>query len=622
MSSTSVLETPPELPENSNSGDAVALRASKHARNSDLLPFPRSQSNITILAIASALFTAFYAWLFVDSVSLWWFHPGWTTDDAIQQVYPFHEVKYPGVFNGDLITEVMKGYLAPLHYWICYGVTVLVENPIMMSHWVMLLQVVITLGFLFAAVRSSVGAAPAFFAVAWLLHTRHVMQRLTGGLPRGWAACVFAAFLYFALTKNHRGVIATILLGCLLNPPSAFLIATAYGLILVAGFFTREGRAFYGKRILTYALSAPLIAAVAFAVVHRPVQVGQMVTFEEASQMPEFQRANRDRPNGRFPFLPFREPWDEVKVFGFQAFVNRFYTPDPFIKNNIPWMVLGVLGVLVAGSLVRRREVIPREVLLFGVGAVAVYFASRLVAFKLYVPDRHIQFPFAFFFITAFTIGVWKLLHLGKPGTEKYSGIRKAWLSGLGLFGMAGLVYWGSAAGLQGSANFNYSIDRKGGVFEWLHANTPQMALVAGHPTHLDGVQLFAVRRGYVSTETTHPFYTRYYAEMKRRSEIVFRAHYATDLGQFLSLVEPESIEYFVFKRSEFTREALSKATYFSPLDILVRQLARQQPESYAYFTFSKAADEGAAFVPYKDKQSVVVDVKRLREFVDSQRRE
>src|SRR5690606_23050119 len=97
------------------------------------------------------------------------------------------------IFEGDLITTMMECYLAPLHYWMSWGITWLTGDPIMMSHWMMLIQVSVAVGFFFLAARAFAGTAPAFFAVLWLLHTRLVMQRLTGGLPRGWSLPLFAA---------------------------------------------------------------------------------------------------------------------------------------------------------------------------------------------------------------------------------------------------------------------------------------------------------------------------------------------------------------------------------------------------------------------------------------------
>jgi hypothetical protein len=144
-------------------------------------PLRLPDSATVILGILFIIY-AFFLW---KSLSRWWFHRDWTTDDAVQQTYPFHDVAHPGLFAGDLITDVMKGYLAALHYWLHYSITWLCGDPIMSGHWVMLIEVLLSTGFLFFAVRHVVGTFPAIFAALWLLHTRHLIQRMTGGLPRG-----------------------------------------------------------------------------------------------------------------------------------------------------------------------------------------------------------------------------------------------------------------------------------------------------------------------------------------------------------------------------------------------------------------------------------------------------
>ena len=579
----------------------------------------------SIFALVTAIFSGWYAAMFLGVIRKYWFHPAWTTDDALQQVYPFYEALHPGTFEGDLITEVMVGYLAPAHYWLSYGITKLTGDPMMMSHWVMLIQVALTLGFLFMAVRVAAGTVPAMLAVTWLLHTRHTMQRLTGGLPRGWAAPVFTAFLYFAFKGNHYGVLATILLGCLLNPPATMVVAVAYGLLLIwrwGASSGKEERTQAFRRLVSFVMISPVFILLTLAVVYRPPSIGQMVSFDVASQMPEF-----SRPFGRFPFIPFSPALDEIRVFGLQAFVGRFYNPGKVIRELMPWFAVGGLVFLAAVGAVRKRIAIPVEVVCFGIGALSVYFLSRELAFRLYVPNRHLQIPLAVFFISAFCIGGWRAFHRAPSSAssvtllEGDSSLTKSWMSMLSMISIGAVVYVGSGLGLTGAMNFNYSLDKHGGVFEWLKQNTPQTALIGGHPTHLDATQLFAARRAYVTTETTHPFYTRYYAEMKRRTEIAMKAHYSANLTELLSLVEPERIDYFVFKRFDFKGDNLANVTFFPPLDVMVKELVSRPKEDYAYMQLPKKLDrEQFPFVPYIDRDSLVVDIKKLREFIDSGR--
>lgn len=578
----------------------------------------------TAATVAATVLLVVYAIALYRNIGEYWFHPGWTTDDAVQQVYPLHVVNHPGIFDGDLQTEVMKGYLAPAHYWLCYGVTMLTGDPIMMSHWVMLIQVVLTVGFCFLALRAATSTAPALFGVVWLLHSRNLMQRITGGLPRGWSPPIICAFLYFALTGRHYAVLGTILLGCLLNPPATMVVAVAYGALLSWRFLATSGeeRRVYTKRIITLAIAAPIFAFTTLGVVKRPESVGQMVTFAEASQMADFAR-----PGGRFPFLPFNPALSELRQVGLETFVGRFYAPHPLVKAAMPYTVLGLLGALAVVGWRRRRVAIPAEVVTFGVASLTVYFLSRILAFRLYVPNRHIQIPLAIFFIFAGTIGAWRALHRGRAsvhageGGYKDSRLRYAWPSVCALLVWAAIIYAGSNVGLFGTANFNYSRDKRGGVFAWLNKNTPESALIAGHPTHLDGVQLFAIRRGYVTTETTHPFYKGYYAEMFRRNELSLRAQYSASLEELVSITEPEGITHFVFRRSDYNPGGMRKLKFFPAYKPLLDQLTTRPESEYAYRQLPPTVDMAKyPFMPYKDKMSVVVDIQALKSYLAAQR--
>lgn len=563
-----------------------------------------------------------YAIAFWVRVQDYWFNPGWTTDDSLQQLFPFHKVYHPELFKGDLITKMVEGYLTPIHYAISYGVTYLTRDPVMMGHWVMLLQLVSCAAFMFLAVRYAAGLAPALFSLVWLLHTRHVMQRLTAGLPRGWSAAVFTAYFYFAVKRNHKAILLTILVGCLLHPPGTLIIAGSYGLLLLWRVAHKETRAEYLRPLLVYMALSPLYVAVTLYVLHRPPEIGQMASYEQALKMPEFLK-----PLGRFPFVPLKEPWDEIKSFGFQAFLTRFYNPGKPLKSATPWIVMAALAGLALVGKVRKRTVLPAEVNTFLVAAIGVYFASRIFAFKLYVPDRHLQFPLAIYFIAAFSIGVWRAcartstpsasVKEEKPMCLDSSRLRYGWSAVACMVLLGSFVALASGHGLKGAMNFNFSENKKGGMWHWLRHSTPENVLIAGHPTHIDGVYLFGMRQGYVTTETAHPFYDIYLKEMNRRIDISLRAHYARTLPELVSILEPEKIDYFIFSRRDFYPESLPLMSYFPPHDALTRQLVSRPLEEYAYRQLPGKVDlQRYPFMPYKDEWSAIVDIKKLRAYL------
>lgn len=570
------------------------------------------REELTLANLACGAILVAYLMAFIGSLHGRWFHPLWTTDDATQQVYPFFDALYPDRFEDDLISEVMRGCLPPIHYWLGYGITLVTRNPIMTGHWLMLIQLSLAVCFLFAAVRKWSATAPALLAVVWLLHTRDTMQRLSGGLPRGWTPAIFAAFLFCVSTKRHWATLVVILSAIMLNPPAAIIVGVAYGAILLWRATFERGLS--RRYLLSSLVLAPLFVAVAFYVVQRSPAVGQMVSFEEASSMPEFQR-----PDGRFPFLPLTPAQEELRAFSGQAFISRLNPTHSTWKE----MVLPVVGAFVVAvvcvGIARRRRVVPIEIGLFVIAALCTYTLSRVFAFRLFVPDRHLQIPMVFFWIPALCIGLWRALHLGwsderrAAGSPRDTSIRHAWLAAIGFAALGWIVTQGTGLGLRGDANFNYPAWKRGEMYTWIRDNTNPDALIACHPTHCDGVQLFAARRAFVTTETSQPFYPRYNLEMRRRSEVSLRAQYAETLPELVTLLEPEGITHFVFRRKDFYPDVLRQATYFPPLNAMVNELVTRPSGKFAFNELPKEMDPTKfPFVVHIDAVSVIVDIPML----------
>lgn len=553
-----------------------------------------------------------FAYLYYDAIRIYWFSSRWTTDDALQQAFPMHNVLTPGVFaEDDIVSNLILGYLPPLHYWISCAITFLTQDPILTGHWVMLIQILLTLLFFFLAVRTVGGFAPACFAVTWLMHTRPTMQRMTAGLPRGWAPVILAAYLFFALKHSNRGVIVTCLICALIHPPSLVLIVPAHGLFLLHSWL-RSGptlKRAATRELVLFALVGALAIGTTMLATRRPPEIGSIVTYEQALTMPEF-----SKPNGRFAFVPFRPAWDEIRTFGFRAFVTNYYKPPPELKAIVPELVaILLLGVTFIG-LRRQRVAIPPQLWAF-LGAIVIsYFAARQFAFRLFVPDRYIDIPLVLFFCSACTLGVWRALHREPNPTS--SALRSAWPAGVGLLLLASFIYRMSGDGLFGPANFNIMTKGYGHVWTWLQKNTDPHALVAGHPRFMDPGPLLSGRRAYMTAEMAYPLYTEFVKLVRHRVEVSYRAHYARTLDEVLSILEPEGIDYFVFARKEFYPEALAQANFYSPFEPLVRELASRHHAEYAFRELPATIDLAVApYMPFRDDFAAVIDMKKLKEY-------
>lgn len=560
------------------------------------------------LAWIAALLALTYFALFIADLWPNWFNPDWATDDSRQQVYPWFKAIYPGIFERDLITTAMESYLAPLHYWLGYGITRLTRDPIMTGHWLMLGQLTVTLTFIFLIVRQTASAGPAALAVLWFLHSRLVVQRLTQGLPRGWGAPLITLTVYFVVTSRHRAVLGLLVLGCLLNPPATFLCALTYALYLLSGLAERQRRGEFLRPAKEFLLVTPICIIATLCVLRVPPELGHMATYAEAAERPEFLR-----PDGRFPFVPLLPYWEELRMYGFQAVVSRLSKSSEVAREVIPWVFLVLLGALGATQTISRVEVVPRVVWCLGLGSVVSWLLARALAFRLYLPDRHLQIPLALFTILACSVGMWKFATGGKASAAG-GAVTKAVFAYTFL---AALVASGSGSGLEGSANFNLARGSVGGVAKWLALHTPLDSVVGGHPRFVDGIPLFAPRQIYVGYETTHPFYDRYYQEMERRSRIALRAHFAKNFEELAAALGEEPIDYFVFERVRFRPEWISKQTLFEPLNPLIRDLTRAPAGEYAFNKLPKELDPGQyPFFVYQDHLTRVIDVAKLKAYL------
>jgi hypothetical protein len=542
------------------------------------------------------------------SIKDYWFSPDWTTDDAYQQLFPFLELSNPGRFRDDIVYRMMRGYLTPLHYLLGAFFTYLTFSPVMVGHLMMLIQLVLTLFFFGGAVYRFAGIVPALFSIVWFLHTREVVQRLTSGLPRGWSAPLIGAFLFFVLRNANGSVLITLALGCVLHPPTTMIIALTYGLVLCIRVCNSETRQATWPHLKRLVIFSPLYVIATLLAIKMPAEFGAMASLDEARTMPEF-----DSSGGRFPFVPLVPYFEEWWRFGFQAFYNKWERPSGLMAWVMPLGIVASTVSLIVYNFRSKIRILPLEVLIFGVCSIFVHYLSRVFAFRLYVPNRHLQIPMACFFIFVFSVGLWRLFcYSHKQGScvRYFRGL-------LGLFIIVMVVVYGSGSGLQGKANFNTHKYQKGRFAHWIREQTPGDAIIAGYPTLVDAVPLFGERRVYISTEMAHPFYRGYYESIRQRIELSLKAHYAGTLDQLYDLVAPVGIDYFVFQRSLFYPEALEGASYFKPYDQLVFSLTRGDQQRYAYRELPREVDmEKVPFMPFKDNVAAVVDIHQLGKFL------
>lgn len=543
-----------------------------------------------------------YSGLFWSGLSNRWFNSNWTTDDAAQQQFLFHEVESPGLFKDDPISDYFRTYVPPLHSALTWHTTKLVGDPILAGHWIMLVQLggLLLVGFLF--VRRQLGVLPASLAVIWLLHSRHMIQRIALGLPRGWPPLLLVGGLYYMSKRNPAGVAFVMLAAVLLNAPAALIIGASYGLLLLWEVIDPKTRADGIKQIKLFIPLAALVGGAMLVVHSRPAWIGEAVSLEVAQSMPEMYK-----PAGRFPLVPLSPAVDELRHYGFMAFVSVFHKDYPEIKTVLPEIILLVFVLCFLYGLIRDRRIpMPREVFVLGMGSVLTYFVSRWVAFKLFIPDRYLLVPMSIFLVFA---GIFMVASLCRTSRARFTGAMV----------LSVLVWLGSGSGLQGDLNFNKHVRMRSlAIWHWIAEHLPKDAVLGGQPTTLDMAMLVGRRRAYINTEAAHPIFSGYYALIKPRIELSLRAVYAKSLKDLYELLKGSGITHFIFKRDLFYANRLDNAKYFPPFDILVKELTKGPHETYAYREIQGLSEEDLKdLIVYRDPAYLVISVEGLRKVVE-----
>ena len=311
---------------------------------------------------------------------------------------------------------------------------------------------------------------------------------------------------------------------------------------------------------------------------------------------------------GRFPFLPFNEPLDEIKRVGFRAFYN-IWGENRQVPDLIFYSVILIYSLILIFQFFTKKQIIRKEFIIFICAVFICYYLARLFAFRLYLPVRYINWPMGLFFIMTLPAAFWQLATISKNKTQYF-------YAASALTALILILYQLNGSGLGGRTNFKPGRHFNSPLYAWLRSNTPDNALIAGHPTQLDGVQLYAIRRAFITTETAHPFYDLYSQEADRRIEISFKALFSRSLQEFLDLNKAEGITHFVFGKNYFLARRdgsgrLRNQRYFRPHDELLSSLAAYPADDYLYFELMRDSDLSRAVV-FDEQDSFVVDMEKL----------
>lgn len=324
----------------------------------------------------------------------------------------------------------------------------------------------------------------------------------------------------------------------------------------------------------------------------RSPEIGRVLPIEDARLMREFLQG------GRLPELPFPGLagtfWNSFDI----ALRSHYRHGAPSVLSVFPladpWPVLFFAVSLLLGwfVLLRSRPVLALETALVVGSAFLLFFAGRVLAFRLGFPDRFFFFvlPVLFAFFPAL------VLHAARASRE---------LWGLALFAaMVSLL----AAPWQRSNVPGKIVDTSEHqpLLGFIRELPPQTLVTAWPAAVLDDIPLLAHREVLFNYENAHPLYFPFYQHIQDRALDTVRLAFSLDASEAAALRDTHGLTHLVLRHDLFDPNKRSPG-FFSPIDEAAAYFRRQRLAKNPIF-----ARPDPAWVVYQDDGFRVIDLTRL----------
>ncbi|WP_428564558.1 MAG: hypothetical protein ACP59X_02430 [Solidesulfovibrio sp. DCME] len=533
-------------------------------------------------------------WLFVGLLSAGVFavahrlglaSPYVVNDDVRQQIYWMARFLDPSLYPPDLLGDYAAAYvpaaLKALYFAAAKGFGC---DPILFSKLLTGgLFVALALAFFgLGTVLEGRVLGYACAAMAWCLP--YFLKSISGGLSRSFAPPLLALFFLAWLRRSGGAMAATLLAQALFIPYIAVLCAVCACLdAFLCRIVDRPAGPFPARP--WHGLALVLAAGLVWSFSHGldVAGFGPLVGRSALAAGPEFSAAGRlelyPLPNPFFDLVYW--PFESIGLFldiGLVAGIVSLAVLLPFVivgARRAPWPGLAAT----AGR--------PAAMLL--AGSLLLYALARIVALKLFVPDRYITY----------TVNLLYALCLAVVLRHALAGLLSRRLGRFVLLAVAlGLGLWR----LSGVGLYDYRADAP--LYAAVRA-LPKDALVAGNPELLDTVLTFGQRNVLASFELAHPwslgYWERYFPRLAHQAD----AYYAKDPLAVLEFAKAYGVSHMVVREADLTPEAVAKGPLFAPLDARIKALA-ERPGEFALLD--------AAFFPYTSPEPGVrlVDLRPL----------
>ena len=523
----------------------------------------------------------------------------WQNDDARGFLAPLHRYEPGGGPTYDPVGDDLLLFMPPALRWV-YGVLVPRVGLFPAAKIVqgICVGMILVAGGLLIRNRRA-GLAAGVLLVFLLLRSPYVVDRMGGGLPRGFGFPVLALWAAGAVIRSERVRFAALLLGAAVYPSALLLGLVAEGLLAVGQRRWQPSRTWTGRlvRCGVVVLLCGLILWPYTAT--RRERLGRAPTLAEAEADPTF------GPGGRIPILPLRDPVAMVAQYFLEPIQTAGKTPSEALAAPAGRLGTTLALIVLAGMLLLiglRWSPLEPSVPVFCATALLLYFAARVLAFRLYEPERFLTFglPVGMALLGATAIGL-----VGR--SLRSAAARGAVRNIAALVVIAGL--WLLAGDGVGTGGMAITSEPAGGLHAFVRSLPPDTR-VAVHPLDREGMNL-ALWSGRATTEhaeTYCPWVVEHGHVQAERQKDTLRMLYARRREDVLDYCTRERITHILLDRGHYTAEMPNPDLYEPLTSFLAEWLRDVRAEELVLW------DVPAEAVAYELGPLVLVDLSRLRQ--------
>lgn len=522
------------------------------------------------LALAAALLAYFHGPTAARFIAHTW-NPRVFSDDEVMHLPPIMRYSDPDLFPGDYIMDYFhRAYLPPGYKAVYWAGAKLDLDPRLTSKLLTYALLLVFFGAITATAVRLGGVMAGWFALATALAAKPYIHQIAGGLPRSFAAPL-AALAMLALARDRPWLMAiTVVLAALFYPPLVVCLGLALALyLLVPQRESARTEAWgWGRRLTVVGAAAVVAFAVSLPTMLGGRQYGGAINDRDLKQMPEAAPGGRRRDAHTIPFYRY-SVWDQTAgwlkaplagqggpyVAKAAARLQRLRTPASD----------AILGLGLAGFLVLFvRDPSARRVAALPAASIAAFVLAAALSPAFNQPNRQLigLGAFAAVMIPA-GLSAWPLLaHRLRD---------RAWARPAFVIVLAGAFLL--IAGRRGDERSAYTKVQKHDAVHAFLGGLPRNALIAGWPDDegvIDHVPLLSQRSVLVNWEAHVVFHRGYVMELRRRTNALLEAYFATDLQPLRELRDRFGVTHLVVELAHY---GPTPPTYFPPFDQTAAEL-------------------------------------------------